>query len=103
MTLALIAFSLLQNDSGDHNGGVAALFAAMSLIWFLVIMAIFIFVVYCSWRVAVKCGYPGAYSLLLLIPLVNIIIQLIWVFSEWPIEAELKRCRAQGIAPSTLP
>jgi len=103
MTLALIAFSLLQNDSSDHNGGLAALFAAMSVIWFLVIMAIFIFAVYCSWRVAVKCGYPGAYSLLLLIPLVNIIIQLIWVFSEWPIEAELKRCRAQGIAPSTLP
>jgi hypothetical protein len=103
MALALFVFSLLQYDSSDHNNGVAALFAAMSVIWLLVFLVLFVFFMYCYWRVAVKCGYPGAYSLLLLIPLVNIIIQLIWVFSEWPIEAELKRYRAQGTAPPTLP
>jgi len=103
MTLAFIAFSLLQYDSTNHNGGLAAFFAAMSVIWLLVFLALFVFFMYCYWRVAVKCGYPGAYSLFMLIPLVNIIIQLIWVFSEWPIEAELKRCRAQGAAPPTLP
>jgi uncharacterized membrane protein YhaH (DUF805 family) len=100
MTLALIAFSLLQYDSSDHtNTGLAAFFAAMGVLWFLVFLVLFVFSIYCVWRVAVKCGYPGAYSLLLLIPVVNIILQLIWVFSEWPIEAELKRCRAQLTAP----
>jgi len=103
MTLALIAFSLLQYDSSDHNAGLAAFFAAMGVLWGLVFLVIFVFAIFCTWRVAVKCGYPGAYSLLLLLPVVNIIIQLIWVFSEWPIEAELKRCRAQGAAPPTLP
>jgi hypothetical protein len=103
MTLALFVFSLLQNDSSDHNNGVAALFAAMSVIWLIVFLALFVFAMYCYWRVAVKCGYPGAYSLFMLIPLVNIIIQLIWVFSEWPVEAELKRCRAQAAVTPTLP
>jgi hypothetical protein len=103
MTLALIAFSLLQYDSSDHNAGLAAFFAAMTGIWLLVFFALFVFAIYCTWRVAVKCGYPGAYSLLMILPVVNIIIQLIWVFSEWPIEAELKRCRAQTAAPPTLP
>lgn len=102
MTLALIAFSLLQYDSSDHNGGAAALVAALSAFWF-VFLVLFVFQMYCYWRVAMKSGYPGAYSLFMLIPLVNIIIGLIWVFTEWPIEAELKRCRAQGSAPPTLP
>lgn len=102
MTLALIAFSLLQYDSSDHNGGAAALVAALSAFWF-VFLALFLFQMYCYWRVAVKSGYPGAYSLLMLIPLVNFVIMLMWVFSEWPIEAELKRCRAQVATPPTLP
>jgi hypothetical protein len=102
MTLAFIALSLLQFDSSDHNGAAAAVLAAISAFWF-VFLALFIFQMYCYWRVAMKSGYPGAYSLLLLIPLVNIIIMLIWVFSEWPIEAELKRCRGQAAAPPTLP
>lgn len=102
MTLALIAFSLLQYDSGDHNGGAAALLAAISAFWF-VFLIIFIFQMYCYWRVAMKSGYPGAYSLFMLIPVVNIIIALIWVFSEWPVEAELKRCRGQVAAPPTVP
>jgi hypothetical protein len=105
MTLALIAFSLLQYDSGDHNNaGLAAFLAAMTGIWLVVFLVLFVFGIYCAWRVAVKCGYSGAYSLLLLVPIVNLIVQLIWVFSEWPIEAELKRYRAQAAArPPTVP
>jgi hypothetical protein len=75
--------------------------AGLSLIWLLFVLAVLLFAIYCWWRVAVKCGYPGAYSLLLLIPLVNIVIQLIWVFTEWPIETELKRLRASNIQPRT--
>jgi uncharacterized membrane protein len=102
MTLALIVFSLLQFDTSDHNAGAGALLALISTFWFF-FLALFIFQIYCYWRIAMKSGYPGAYSLLLLIPLVNIVISLIWVFSEWPIEAELKRCRAQGAAPPAQP
>jgi hypothetical protein len=62
-------------------------------------IAAVLFTMYCWWHVAQKCGYPGAYSLLLLIPVVNIIVQLIWIFSEWPIEAEVKRLRASARQP----
>jgi hypothetical protein len=71
------------------------------VVYLLFIAAVLIFAIYCWWRVAVKCGYPGAYSLLLLIPLVNIVIQLIWVFTEWPIETELKRLRGSMTQPRT--
>ena len=100
MTLTLISFFLLQYESHDH--GAAAFFALLSTFWF-VFLALFIFQMYCYWRVAAKSGYPGAYSLLLLIPLVNIVIMLIWVFSEWPIEAELKRWRAQTAIQTQTP
>lgn len=89
-----LIFALDTNQ--DMYRGLAA--GAVAL-WFLFAIVILIFSIYCAWRVAAKCGYPGAYSLLLLIPLVNIIVQLIWVFSEWPIETELKRLRSTTIAP----
>jgi uncharacterized membrane protein YhaH (DUF805 family) len=94
MALALISFVILLLDSNDRMAS-SAILAMISTFWF-VFLALIIFQIYCYCRVAQKSGYPGAYSLLLLIPLVNIVISLIWVFSEWPIEAELKRLRAAG-------
>ena len=61
-----------------------------ALVW----LVIFIFGLYLNWRIAQKSGYPGAYSLLMLIPLVNIVVFLIWVFSDWPVEIEARRARA---------
>ena len=43
-----------------------------------------------NWRIASKAGYEGALSLLMLIPLVNFVILLIFAFSEWPVERRLK-------------
>jgi hypothetical protein len=42
------------------------------------------------WKIAAKAGYQGALSLLMLVPLVNFVIILIFAFSEWPIESRLK-------------
>ncbi len=84
----------------DRNDDMfRAMAGGFAVVWFLFVIAVLIFSIYCAWRVATKSGYPGAYSLLLLIPIVNIVIQLIWVFSEWPIEAELKRLRSSSIRP----
>lgn len=88
------AFMLCMLLVDDRNSQLwSAAFGTFAIFWFCIALVAIIFTIYCWWRVAQKCGYPGVYSLLLLIPLVNIAIQLIWVFSEWPIEAELKRCR----------
>jgi hypothetical protein len=94
MTLAFVPIVALLSDGNDQMA-THAILAALSAFWF-VFVALFIFQMYCYWRVAQKCGYPGAYSLLVLIPLVNIVIMLMWVFSEWPIEAELKRLRGSA-------
>lgn len=97
MTLALVSTIALLLDRNDHMATNAVL-ATLSAFWFVFVI-LFIFQMYCYWRVAQKCGYPGSYSLLVLIPLVNIVIMLMWVFSEWPIEAELKRLRGSHIQP----
>ena len=97
MTLAFIQIAALLFDGNDQMA-THAILATLSAFWFLFV-ALFIFQMYCYWRVAEKSGYPGAYSLLALIPLVNVVILLMWVFSEWPIEAELKRLRAARPQP----
>lgn len=38
------------------------------------------------WRIAVKAGYPGALSLLMWIPLVNILLLWLFAFMKWPAE-----------------
>ncbi|HXW52001.1 MAG TPA: hypothetical protein VEJ41_08425 [Candidatus Acidoferrales bacterium] len=89
--VALLAFFDARPEAwGAMAGGFVAL-------WGILVVAILLFSIYCWWRVAEKCGYPGPYSLLLLIPIVNLVVQLIWVFSEWPIETEVKRLRGASL------
>ena len=53
--------------------------------WIIVIFWVAIFLVP-AWRIATKAGYPGALSLLTLIPLVNIIVIWVFAFVKWPVE-----------------
>ena len=50
-----------------------------------------------AWRICVKTGHSGAFAILLLIPFVNILLILYMAFSEWPIERELSRLRAERL------
>ena len=56
-------------------------------------------------RIAVKAGYSGPLSLLLLIPGANLVILILFAFTEWPIERELAALRAGvgGFAPPGPP
>jgi hypothetical protein len=63
--------------------GTFAVFGIIAL--FAVIISIVL-----HWRIAAKAGYPGAMSLLLLIPLVNFVVYILFAFSEWPIERALR-------------
>jgi steroid 5-alpha reductase family enzyme len=42
-----------------------------------------------AWKVISKTGNSGALSLLLMIPLVNVVILFYLAYSKWPIEKEL--------------
>jgi type II secretory pathway component PulF len=91
--------TLLDTDTSSPASGMAlgAFFAAYGI--FLLIILIISIVIY--WRIAMKAGYPGAYSLLLLIPLVNLIVILMFAFSQWPIERELAALRGGSGRPMT--
>lgn len=92
----IAALMLLQpNDtsSGPSGAALGAFFAAYAV--FIIIIVVLSIVIY--WRIASKAGYPGAYSLLMLVPLVNLIVLIMFAFTEWPIERQLKA--VSGDAP----
>lgn len=47
------------------------------------------------WVIFAKAGYPGALGILMIIPLVNLIVFLVFLFGEWPVRKELKALRQQ--------
>ena len=88
----------MQNT--DANNAAIAALASIWLVLVVVFLAIFILQLVMAWRIAVKAGFSGPLSLLMLIPLVNFVILLIFAFGEWPIEAQLKALRG-GVPPGT--
>jgi len=45
------------------------------------------------WRICQKAGHPGWYSLVVFIPLLNIIALYLLAFTKWPIEREKETLR----------
>ncbi len=88
----------------DSTSSTAAAGMAAGIIFFycLFILAILALSLIVNWRIAVKAGYPGPYSLLMLIPFANLIFLLIFAFTDWPIEIQMKAMRA-GASPTGGP
>ena len=82
-------------DPSAAFAAAAGSFLVLGLV-FLVTLAFGIIV---QWRIAAKAGYPGALSLLMLIPIVNFVVLLMFAFSEWPIERALRGNGPGGYAP----
>lgn len=80
----------------DYNTGAATLGAGLVLFILIVSLASIIFAIIIYWRIVSKAGYNGAMSLLLFIPIVNLIMIIIFAFSEWPIQKELNQLRAMA-------
>lgn len=54
-------------------------------IWHWIIFALWILgFLIPVWRIASKAGFSGAWSLLMWIPLLNIILLWVFAFSKWP-------------------
>lgn len=88
------------------NSDAASTAAGMGVLVFVLgfYAVIFACIIYCYWRVAGKAGYPPYYGLFMIVPVMNIIALVIFVFKDWPIEEELKRLRAmQGMSPGGPP
>ncbi len=75
----------------------------------LVTIGVIAVVVFAFWELFKKAGYPGAYGLLMLIPLVNIGVVLFLAFSDWPVLRELRAARGAAtpvpdvVAPAAEP
>ncbi|HUA96004.1 MAG TPA: DUF2510 domain-containing protein, partial [Acidimicrobiales bacterium] len=61
----------------------------------IIYLAILVVVILAYVRIITKAGYSGWWVLIALVPLVNVVMFLVFAFSEWPIEKELARLRSQ--------
>lgn len=43
------------------------------------------------WKIFSKAGYSGARSLLFLLPIVNVLVFLLFAFSEWPVQRRARQ------------
>lgn len=59
----------------------------------LVISIIFVVFVFPAWKIFSKAGYPGVMSLVMLVPILNIVILYFLAFSDWPVLKELNALR----------
>jgi heme/copper-type cytochrome/quinol oxidase subunit 2 len=73
------------------NGTLAAII--ISSVIFSLVAIIFAVVIY--WKIFSKAGYSGAMSLLMFVPIANIVVLCILAFGEWPIYKELNYLRQQ--------
>jgi uncharacterized membrane protein YhaH (DUF805 family) len=92
---SLLAQSQSQYDNSGAAAGVAAFGGAM-ILFMLIGVAIFAFVLIMWWKIFSKAGYSGAMSLLLLIPIANLIALCILAFGDWPVLREVRALRAQN-------
>ena len=92
MHVPALSYLLLDDNSGMSAAGLAAFMGAYAI--FIIILIVLGIIIY--WRIATKAGYAGALSLLMLVPVVNLVIIILFAFTEWPIERELRAARAGG-------
>lgn len=66
--------------NGDAGGAILLL---------VVYVAIIAFFIFCYWKIWSKAGFNGAWSLLMLVPIVNIFAFAYLALAEWPIHKRL--------------
>ena len=81
-----------MNDSTSSQ--VAAALTGFGLIFGIIAIVSIIFAIIIWWRIFSKAGYNGAMSLLMFVPIANLVVLLILAFGEWPIYTELNQLRA---------
>ena len=65
------------------------LFNAVTLLIFVALPAVLM--LWGAWHGVRRAGYHGAWVLVLLIPIVNLIMMYVFAFSTWPIEDRERR------------
>ncbi|MFO7324334.1 MAG: hypothetical protein DIU62_001335 [Pseudomonadota bacterium] len=63
-------------------------FGAAAWIFLLICLVVYLVPV---WRIVSKAGFNGAFSLLSLVPIVNIVMLWVFAFIDWPVERDRTR------------
>jgi hypothetical protein len=89
--------------SGQYAGGEKRMYTAHDPIILgfgcIVSLAFVILGIVIFWKIFSKAGYSGAMSLLLFIPIANLIVLCILAFGKWPIYEELEMLRQRAGYP----
>ncbi|GCE05186.1 hypothetical protein [Dictyobacter aurantiacus] len=80
-----------SSESSQISTGLTAYFAIVGIIGLISI----IFAIIIWWKIFSKAGYSGAMSLLMFIPIANLVVLCILAFGEWPVLQELNMLRQQ--------
>lgn len=78
---------MTDRDVAVMMGGLGVVFLVMTLV------SVLLYIVP-MWKIFSRTGQSGALSLLMLIPVVNIIMLFVLAFGNWPILQELEQYRA---------
>lgn len=62
-----------------------------SIIHWLIFAIVFIAWMVPAWRITSKAGFSGAWSLILLVPMVGFVAIWAFAFMKWPIETQAER------------
>src|SRR5205085_6270394 len=81
----------MYSNGTVNSGALTGIFLTSTI--FALIVIIFAVIIY--WRIFSKAGYSGALSLLMFIPIANIIVLCVLAFGNWPIHKELNYLRQQ--------
>jgi energy-coupling factor transporter transmembrane protein EcfT len=77
---------IAQTPSNVGSGAFLAGFGFIMIIY----LAVLVVALIANWKIASKAGYHGAWSLLMLVPIANLVVYLVFAFSEWPLEKMAK-------------
>lgn len=80
-------------SNGTYDTGATAFLGGSLLFTLIIAVASIVFAIIIWWRIFSKAGYSGAMSLLLFIPIANLIVLCVLAFAEWPILKELNQLR----------
>lgn len=81
----------MYSNSTVNTGALTG--ALLTSAVFGLIVIVFAIIIY--WRIFSKAGYSGALSLLMFVPIANIIVLCVLAFGNWPIYKELNSLRQQ--------
>lgn len=62
---------------------------------FIIMAIIGAVIVLPNWKIFSKAGFSGWWSLLMIVPVINILLEYYLAFAEWPVHKDLANLRKQ--------